>query len=84
MKLFGKTLDSKIRQLKMEPRMNAELLFQVCELHYELTNLFKEITGKYNRSLASKYLHFHLPNLFYIYDKRASDEINKLKLPLKI
>ena len=31
--------------------------------------------GKEKRSLASKYLHFHFPKLFFIYDSRACTEI---------
>ena len=30
------------------------------------------------RSLASKYLHFHCPDKFFIYDSRARSAINKL------
>jgi hypothetical protein len=40
--------------------------------------LFKEkITGKENRSLASKYLHFHAPNAFFIYDSRATKAVKQ-------
>ncbi len=39
--------------------------------HEKVTNLFGEISGDQKRSLASKYLHFHAPKLFYIYDSRA-------------
>lgn len=41
-------------------------------------NLFKEISGLEKRSLASKYLHFHVPQLFYIYDARATTALKKL------
>ena len=40
-------------------------------VHAAVTGLFAEISGLEKRSLASKYLHFHLPKLFYIYDTRA-------------
>ena len=39
---------------------------------------FEEITGMKKRSLASKYLHFHCPDKFFIYDSRANQAINKL------
>lgn len=39
--------------------------------HRRLTDLFRAISGKSQRSLASKYLHFHRPELFFIYDSRA-------------
>lgn len=35
------------------------------------------------RSLSSKYLHFHKPNLFFIYDSRAMESIRKLVTPSK-
>ncbi|PHX74462.1 MAG: hypothetical protein CK547_03045 [Chitinophagaceae bacterium] len=33
--------------------------------------MLKKITALDKRSFSSKYLHFHLPDLFYIYDSRA-------------
>lgn len=44
----------------------------VIGAHKKLTDLFVEITGLSKRSLASKYLHFHFPKLFYLYDSRAA------------
>jgi hypothetical protein len=41
------------------------------KVHRNLTNLFLEISGLDKRSLASKYLHFHFKDLFFIYDARA-------------
>jgi hypothetical protein len=46
-------------------------------------NLIKKMTGMGKRSLASKYLHFHKPNLFFIYDSRAINSIRKLTPPTK-
>jgi hypothetical protein len=46
-------------------------LKHVIEIHCTLTQTLKDVTGQWKRSLASKYLHFHFPNLFYIYDSRA-------------
>jgi hypothetical protein len=40
-------------------------------IHSNVTNLFRKISGLEKRSLASKYLHFHVPRLFYIFDSRA-------------
>jgi hypothetical protein len=40
-------------------------------IHFKLMTLFKEISGLDKRSLASKYLHFHFKDLFFIYDSRA-------------
>jgi hypothetical protein len=33
--------------------------------------MLKKITALDKRSFSSKYLHFHLPDLFFIYDSRA-------------
>ena len=33
-----------------------------------------------NRSLASKYLHFHRPELFLIYDSRAAEAIGRVDM----
>lgn len=41
-------------------------------VHKKVTDLFSDISGLEKRSLSSKYLHFHFPNLFYIYDSRAA------------
>jgi hypothetical protein len=43
----------------------------VLTAHANLTALFKQITNLEKRSLASKYLHFHLPKVVYIFDSRA-------------
>lgn len=46
--------------------------------HKDVTDLFKNISGHDKRSLASKYLHFHFPDRFYIYDSRAHNGIKML------
>jgi hypothetical protein len=51
--------------------------------HRKLQDLFVEITGLEKRSLASKYLHFHLPGKFFLYDSRADRAVRKL-VPTRI
>jgi len=46
-------------------------LGQVVAVHKRLMDLFADMTGLEKRSLASKYLHFHRPDHFFIYDSRA-------------
>jgi hypothetical protein len=41
-------------------------------------DLFAAITQREKRSLASKYLHFHVPHVFYLYDSRARRAITKV------
>lgn len=55
----------------------------VLATHARVMNLFADISGLEKRSLASKYLHFHFPELFYIYDSRASTAISRLTSSVK-
>ena len=50
----------------------------ILSLYIQVLKTFSEITKKNNISLASKYLHFHIPDLFFIYDSRAGNGINIL------
>ena len=50
----------------------------VVPAHRRLTELFREISTKNKRSLASKYLHFHFPKAVYIFDARASRAIRQV------
>ena len=54
------------------------MLRRAVEAHGRVVALFQQITGLEKRSLASKYLHFHCPNAFYIYDSRAATVMPKL------
>ena len=47
-------------------------------VHKQLLDEFYKITELEKRSLASKYLHFHAPTVFYIYDSRARAGISRL------
>lgn len=72
----SKELDDKIKEIKRRYKtLSNDALYKVLELHKYLVGMIKDITGKENISLASKYLHFHLPNLVFIYDSRASSVI---------
>jgi hypothetical protein len=50
----------------------------LIKVHGRTTDLFDRISGLSKRSLASKYLHFHVPRLFYLYDSRARDGMRSL------
>lgn len=43
----------------------------VFELHKRVMDVFDDIATGQARSLASQYLHFHFPELFYLYDSRV-------------
>jgi hypothetical protein len=47
----------------------------MLDVHCRTTDLFKKISGQRKRSLASKYLHFHVPLMFYIFDNRAVEAL---------
>ena len=51
----------------------------IIETHKNVVDfIYERITGDDKRSFASKYLHFHFPELFFIYDSRATSAINKV------
>jgi hypothetical protein len=58
-------------------------LGSIITVHKRLMDLFSAMTGLEKRSLASKYLHFHRPDLFFIYDSRAREAISKVTPHLK-
>ena len=71
----GKDIDTALLQCNKE---NLQQLFSTYDL---ILRSFHEVSGKWNRSLASKYLHFHQPENFYIMDSRAKkglSEVSKL------
>jgi len=73
-------IDKWLSSLKIYKEISEENLPYILNTHLKVMNLFKKISGMENRSLASKYLHFHLPDLFYIYDSIAVKSL-RLILP---
>lgn len=51
----------------------------MLDVHLCLVDSLEHLTAKRKRSLASKYLHFHLPDLFFIYDARAAASMDSLE-----
>jgi hypothetical protein len=71
-------LDYRLSQL---PARNADFLGHqraTIEVHGWLVASLTSILRKHARSFASKYLHFHRPSLFPIYDSRAAAAIRQL------
>lgn len=64
-------LDQHLDRLKQIKELSIDTISQVLETHHYLTTIIYNITRLEKRSFCSKYLHFHLPNLFFIYDSRA-------------
>lgn len=78
---YGKKVVPKIQNSNIDElisTLKSEDLKSILELHNRLTGLFYKITGEGKRSLASKYLHFHLPNIYYIYDSRVAKSLGNL------
>ena len=67
----SRRIDRWISKAAWHQSISSESLPDILDVHCTLTALFKEISGSDKRSLASKYLHFHFPALFFIYDTRA-------------
>ena len=76
-------IDEWIRDAKQYDRPCDESWTTLLRVHHKTTQLFSSISGLEKRSLASKYLHFHVPQLFYIYDTRAVRAISMLSGVLK-
>jgi len=81
-KFKNSELDSHLKKLKLIDDLTEKDIPEILSLHGYLTNLIKELTEQDKRSFASKYLHFHLPHLFFIYDTRAVAALRKSKIKL--
>lgn len=72
-------LDRKLSQIGIVIDVKNRNVLDVLRVHKYLVDLFHEISGLEKRSLGSKYLHFHKPDLFFIYDSRAVNALSKIK-----
>ena len=76
---FGtKVLDKNLDELLRSNKRIADDLEQILYVHKKLTDKFRNISKSAKRSLASKYLHFHCPDKFFIYDSRADAAIKDI------
>ena len=74
---IGGCLDFRLSELRNASTPILNNVKDILETHKLLMDTFYELTGLEKRSLASKYLHFHCPHMFFIYDSRARIGINK-------
>ncbi len=72
-------IDTWIQSIGVKELPNNDNLVRIVDVHWRVTDLFLKISGQEKRSLASKYLHFHRPETFFIYDSRAVSAISKYK-----
>lgn len=71
-------IDEWFSSLKDIRSLDHDTLKPILKVHCKVTNLFEDISEQEKRSLASKYLHFHFPKLFFLYDSRTKNAIKKL------
>lgn len=76
-------LDEKLEALVMQRTTAESNVGPILDAHAHLVHLFHGLTNKSKRSLASKYLHFHRPDLFFIYDSRAVQGVRALGIPAR-
>jgi hypothetical protein len=69
-------IDKWLASVRHIKRLTSQNIADSLRCHKKVMDLFKRIAkGRTKRSLASKYLHFHAPNAFFIYDSRASSRV---------
>jgi hypothetical protein len=66
-------IDKWLSSVSKDPSLGNAIL-----VHKQVMDLFASISGDNKRVLASKYLHFHFPEVFFLYDSRANKGINKI------
>ncbi len=76
--IWNSDIDNWFDKLKKYKTINENSVPVILDVHLKITELFSEISNLQKRSLASKYLHFHFPNLYFIYDSRAIQSMSKL------
>lgn len=76
-------LDNFISKILLYNHLNIDSIKEIStilKLHYNLQEAIRNNLTKDNkRSFCSKYLHFHCPNSFFIYDSRAVKSLNLIK-----
>jgi hypothetical protein len=65
------SLDEYLKRISEFSEITPQNIPAILETHKYLTDIFNKISGIEKRSLASKYLHFHFPDLYFLYDSRA-------------
>jgi len=69
--LVKSKIDEKLLTVRSIGPLSERTFQAVVETHKYVTDLFSSISGQEKRSLASKYLHFHAPKMFFIFDSEA-------------
>ena len=64
-------LDRHLGELLKVHNLTVDNIQLILQTHNYLMSMLNSITDLDKRSFCSKYLHFHLPDLFFIYDSRV-------------
>ena len=70
-----KNVDKILRPLTEGSENTSE---ETLRIHKEVQEVFKVISNQNKPSLTSKYLHFHFPDLFYIFDSVANNKSRRV------
>lgn len=70
-------LDTSLGKLHRISKFSRANIGQILQVHCELMRLLNRETNLNKRSFGSKYLHFHFPNLFFLYDTRAVSSLRR-------
>ena len=76
---IGGNFDNLLLGIRKLRELSEENIPIIIKTHKKVVDfIHKRITKDNKRSFVSKYLHFHFPKLFFIYDSRAASTINKV------
>ena len=76
-------IDGMIDDLRLYGIDDRGTLHESLLLHNYMIEIILKKTGTEERALVSKYLHFHLPRIFFIYDNRTDFVARKLLFSFK-
>jgi len=74
----GAILDKKIQALSKLTEITPDNIHVLLDLHGYLEDIFYRVAGRHRISLTSKYLHFHVPHLVFIFDSKTLKAIQKV------
>lgn len=80
-KIIDLDLDAKLREMRRTEPSQLENLGEALCMHLRVMNAIKEVSNNEQRSFASKYLHFHAPKWFFIFDSIACRALYNCGLP---
>lgn len=75
-------IDEWLAPLRSLRVVTTENFGEILSVHARLTNLLSDLAGRDQRSFASKYLHFHFRDLFFLNDTRAGKALSLLRASL--